>query len=83
MDDLLKLRQFQRYSQDDVKKVVAENDKKCFALRNDPATDRLQIRANQGHTMEVSMLNIYYTSHLFFWYQCESVSLDNRYYFNN
>lgn len=61
MDDLLKLRQFQRYSEDDVKKVVAENDKKRFALRNDPETDRLQIRANQGHTMEVSMLTLYKT----------------------
>lgn len=58
MDDLLKLRQFQRYSENDVKKVVAENDKKRFALRNDPETDRLQIRANQGHTMEVSMLTL-------------------------
>ena len=59
MDDLLKLRQFQRYSEDDVKKVVSENDKKRFALRNDPATDRLQIRANQGHTMEVSRLMLH------------------------
>lgn len=56
MDDLLKLRQFQRYSEDDIKRVVADNDKKRFALRNDPATDRLQIRANQGHTMEVGIL---------------------------
>lgn len=61
MDDVLKLRQFQRYSEDDIKKVVAENDKKRFALRNDPATDRLQIRANQGHTMEVSRLTLYKT----------------------
>lgn len=61
MDDLLKLQQFQRYSEDDIKKVVAENDKKRFALRNDPATDRLQIRANQGHTMEVSRLTLYKT----------------------
>ena len=59
MDDLLKLRQFQRYSEDDIKKVVAENDKKRFALRNDPTTERLQIRANQGHTMEVSMVPLY------------------------
>lgn len=61
MDDVLKLQQFQRYSEDDIKKVVAENDKKRFALRNDPATDRLQIRANQGHTMEVSRLTLYKT----------------------
>ena len=53
MEDLLKLRQFQRYSEDDIRKVVADNDKKRFALRNDPATNRLQIRANQGHTVEV------------------------------
>lgn len=59
VDDLLKLRQFQRYSEDDVKKVVADNDKKRFALRNDPATDRLQIRANQGHTLEVSIFTLY------------------------
>ena len=59
VDDLLKLRQFQRYSEDDVKKVVADNDKKRFALRNDPATDRLQIRANQGHTLEVSIFTFY------------------------
>ena len=53
MDDLLKWRQFQRYSEDDITRVVADNDKKRFALRNDPATNRLQIRANQGHTIEV------------------------------
>ena len=53
VDDLLKLRQFQRYSEEDIKRVVANNDKKRFALRNDPSTNRLQIRANQGHTMEV------------------------------
>lgn len=53
MDDLLKLRQFKKYSEDDVKRVVADNDKKRFALRNDPVTNRLQIRANQGHTMQV------------------------------
>lgn len=56
VDDLFKLRQFQKYSEDDIKKVVAENDKKRFALRNDPPTGRLQIRANQGHTMEVQYI---------------------------
>lgn len=56
VDDLLKLQQFQRYSEHDIKRVVADNDKKRFALRNDPATDRLQVRANQGHTMEVGIL---------------------------
>ena len=53
MDDFLRLRQFQRYSEDDVRRVVDNNDKKRFALRNDPTTNRLQVRANQGHTVEV------------------------------
>lgn len=68
VDDLLKLRQFQRYSEDDVKRVVADNDKKRFALRNDPATNRLQIRANQGHTMEVSInININIIQAMYFY----------------
>ena len=51
VDELLKLRQFKRYSENEVRKVVdAENDKKRFALRLDPLTNRLQIRANQGVT---------------------------------
>lgn len=58
VDDLLKLRQFKKYSEDDVKRVVADNDKKRFALRNDPVTNRLQIRANQGHTMQVDDLEL-------------------------
>ena len=53
VDDLLRLRQFQRYSEGDVRRVVDNNDKKRFALRNDPTTNRLQVRANQGHTVEV------------------------------
>lgn len=56
VDGLLKLRQFQQYSEDDIRRVVADNDKKRFALRDDPATNRLQIRANQGHTIKVGDL---------------------------
>ena len=55
VDELLKLRQFKRYSENEIRKVVDENDKKRFALRLDPVTNRLQIRANQGHTIEVSI----------------------------
>ncbi|KAJ7380030.1 tRNA 2'-phosphotransferase 1 [Desmophyllum pertusum] len=58
VDNLLKLQQFQRYSEDDIKKIVGDNDKQRFALRSDPTTDRLQIRANQGHTMEVDDLDL-------------------------
>ena len=49
VDELLKLQQFKRYSENEIRKVVDENDKKRFALRLDPVTNRLQIRANQGH----------------------------------
>lgn len=58
VDELLKLRQFKRYSENEVRKVVDENDKKRFALRLDPVTNRLQIRANQGHTIEVDDLEL-------------------------
>lgn len=58
VDGLLKLRQFQRYSEDDIRRVVADNDKKRFTLRDDPATNRLQIRANQGHTIKVDDLEL-------------------------
>lgn len=82
MDDLLKLRQFQRYSEDDVKKVVADNDKKRFAVRNDPATDRLQIRANQGHTLEVSIFTLYSQVIDFcVTCKCECLRFDNRWYY--
>ena len=55
VDELLKLQQFKRYSENEIRKVVDENDKKRFALRLDPVSNRLQIRANQGHTIEVSI----------------------------
>lgn len=58
VDELLKLQQLKRYSESDIRKVVDENDKKRFALRLDAATNRLQIRANQGHTMEVDDLEL-------------------------
>lgn len=58
VDELLKLRQFKRYSENEVRKVVDDNDKKRFALRLDPLTNRLQIRANQGHTIEVDDLEL-------------------------
>ena len=53
VDDLLKLRQFKHYSEDEVQRVVRDNDKQRFSLRNDPSTNRLQVRANQGHSMQV------------------------------
>lgn len=39
---------------DDIKRVVAENDKKRFALRL--IHNQLHIRANQGHSVKVFIL---------------------------
>ena len=44
-----------RFTAEDVKRIVANCPKQRFALRDDPATGELQIRANQGHSMEVGV----------------------------
>lgn len=54
MDEILSLKQFSKYTEKEVRHVVDVNDKKRFALKNDPVTGRLMIRANQGHTLEVN-----------------------------
>lgn len=43
------------FSSEDVQRVVAACPKQRFALRDDPATGQLQIRANQGHSIEVGV----------------------------
>ena len=45
----------EQYSKEDVERVVAQCSKQRFALRNDPITGSLQIRANQGHTIPVGV----------------------------
>ena len=50
---ILSLRRREGYSSADVQRVVAECPKQRFALREDPATGELQIRANQGHSVKV------------------------------
>lgn len=52
--DILQLPQGQRYTEEDVRRVVASNDKQRFALKEE--VGQLWIRANQGHTMEVGTL---------------------------
>ena len=55
--DLLDHQMFKGYSIDDIRNVVASNDKQRFTLRNNPSTWKLQICANQGHSFEVSRLS--------------------------
>ena len=51
VSDILQLPQGQRYTEEDVRRVVANNDKQRYALKEEEG--QLWIRANQGHTMEV------------------------------
>ena len=53
VDDLLAHPQFRSYTLEDVERVVATNDKQRFRLCSHPEDGRLQIRANQGHSVQV------------------------------
>lgn len=46
------------YLKEDVERTVAQCPKQRFALRNDPVTGSLQIRANQGHSLKVDGLEL-------------------------
>ena len=54
MDDVLQQQGLQQYTEADVRRVVEENNKQRFKLDIDVESSRLKIRANQGHTVEVS-----------------------------
>ena len=51
--DILSLQQGRQYSEEDVRRVVGNCPKQRFALREHAQTGQLQIRANQGHSMQV------------------------------
>lgn len=51
-DDIAKLKEFKHYTFEDVEKVVNENDKQRFALKEE--NGKWYIRANQGHSHEVA-----------------------------
>jgi 2'-phosphotransferase len=57
VSDILSLRDAARsgYTEDDVQRIVTNCSKQRFALRHTP---QLQIRANQGHTMQVDDLDL-------------------------
>ncbi|XP_061642874.1 tRNA 2'-phosphotransferase 1 isoform X2 [Phyllopteryx taeniolatus] len=58
VEDLLAHPQFRSYKLEDVERVVATNDKQRFKSRPHPEDCRLQIRANQGHTLQVTDLEL-------------------------
>ncbi|XP_058505319.1 tRNA 2'-phosphotransferase 1 [Solea solea] len=58
VEELLAHPQFHPYSVEDVEKVVTTNDKQRFKLRSHPEDGRLQIRANQGHSVQVGDLEL-------------------------
>ncbi|KAK0131048.1 tRNA 2'-phosphotransferase 1 [Merluccius polli] len=58
VEDLLVHPQFRSYTLEDVERVVTTNDKQRFKLCPHPENGRLQIRANQGHTLQVKDLEL-------------------------
>ncbi|XP_048884780.1 tRNA 2'-phosphotransferase 1 isoform X1 [Brienomyrus brachyistius] len=58
VDDLLSHPQFRGFSLEDIEKVVANNDKQRFKLSRHPDNGKLQIRANQGHSLQVADLDL-------------------------
>lgn len=58
LEDLLAHSQFRSYSVNDVERVVETNDKQRFKLQPHPVSGRLQIRANQGHSVQVEDLEL-------------------------
>ncbi|XP_016304939.1 tRNA 2'-phosphotransferase 1 isoform X2 [Sinocyclocheilus anshuiensis] len=58
VEELLAHQQFRSFSLEDVERVMATNDKQRFKLCNHPEDGRLQIRANQGHSVKVTDLEL-------------------------
>ncbi|KAG8437958.1 hypothetical protein GDO86_008590 [Hymenochirus boettgeri] len=55
VSSLLILPQFRSFSQGDIERVVGSNDKQRFALRHSDHDGSLEIRANQGHSLQVEV----------------------------
>ena len=54
VDDLLQLQEFKRFTLADIQRVVSNCSKQRFSLEEDPTAHKTNVRANQGHTLEVS-----------------------------
>ena len=50
---ILRHRNFRGVTEAEVRSVVDQNEKQRFALRTEEKTNKLQIKANQGHTLQV------------------------------
>ncbi|KAK3745508.1 hypothetical protein QZH41_009912 [Actinostola sp. cb2023] len=59
VDEILQLKQFSKYTEENIRHIVDTNDKKRYALKTDEATERLMVRANQGHTLQVEGLELH------------------------
>ncbi|XP_056106212.1 tRNA 2'-phosphotransferase 1 [Rhinichthys klamathensis goyatoka] len=58
VEELLAHQQFRSFSLEDVERVVATNDKQRFKLCNHTEDGRPVIRANQGHSVQVTDLEL-------------------------
>lgn len=56
VEELLGHQQFRSFTLEDVERVVATDDKQRFKLCNPTEDGRLLIRANQGHSVQVSVV---------------------------
>ena len=54
VDDLLQSKHFLGVDTETIKSIVENCNKQRFSLENDTDTGRLKIRANQGHSLQVS-----------------------------
>jgi 2'-phosphotransferase len=55
VSSILENSRFTNVTVDEIRSIVESSDKQRFALRTDPSTGNLQIRANQGHSFEVRL----------------------------
>ena len=64
IDEMMALPKFKRYSLEQVKSAVDSSDKQRFSIKPHPVTGSLMIRANQGHSIKVIYLQIYFSRHV-------------------
>ena len=62
---MLRLRDLQQYTELDVKRVVASNDKQRFIIAVDKSSGRLKVRANQRRTAEVRFILLSFSTFYF------------------